>query len=443
MDQGPVVQADCPRVLLVNYEPINRRYATGITMGSLFRGWPKDRIAQIYCDDSEPDTSICDRSWHLDLEDLRMPEWLRAKVVVAMKARRQRHAENQTGIVVAGRVRNTSSLRNQVFRLAKMAFFRGLEFSSYKVSPELHAWVRSFRPDVIYSILGDLHLLKLVQELSDDQAIPVVPHFMDDWIVSLHNRGLVERVLKHQLVTATRRIMRTAPTMMVISRAMAEEYEKRYQYVFVPFMNCIDPNGFGSARRHRYDGETFRFVYAGGLHLGRWQLLLDIGQVLSALTSSGTKAVIDVYAPNITDEISAHLSAQSVIRLCGAVPPDKVKDILANCDGLLHIESFEESIKHYTRYSMSTKIPEYLASGVAIFAYGPENLASIQYIGANNCGVVVEERNPELLTSRLQYFIADKGMRARLADNARTLCITNHHSLRQREQFRIALTQSR
>ncbi len=54
-DRGRVVQADCPRILLVNHEPIGRREATGITMGGLFRDWPKDRIAQTYCDDLEPD----------------------------------------------------------------------------------------------------------------------------------------------------------------------------------------------------------------------------------------------------------------------------------------------------------------------------------------------------------------------------------------------------
>ena len=49
-------------------------------MGSLFRGWPKDRIAQIYLDDSEPDQAVCSNSRHLEIEDLRMPRWLRRRI---------------------------------------------------------------------------------------------------------------------------------------------------------------------------------------------------------------------------------------------------------------------------------------------------------------------------------------------------------------------------
>lgn len=428
-----------PRVLLVNAEPISRRYATGITMGNLFRGWPKDRIAQIYCDDSDPDTSICNKSWHLELEDLRMPGWLKARVL-ALRRQRKERADNQGMAVVVGGVRKTLRFRDYVVQTLKKWLFRCLEFSSYSVSPALDAWVADFSPEVIYSTLGNLHLLKLVHKLSDDLAIPVVPHFMDDWIVSLYSEGLLDKFLKFQLLKSTDHIMRDAPVMMVISEAMAEEYQKRYGRIFLPFMNCVEINAIDNVNRQIVRREEFRLVYTGGLHLGRWEMLLDIAQALSLLASSGIKAVFEIYTPNVPDDVLAKFSVYNAIRFCGAVPPGKVSHVLATCDGLIHIESFEEKFKAYTRFSISTKLPEYFSSGTALFAYGPEDLASFKYIEANNCGLIVGTRDQQTLIGKLREFIVNDVMRLKMAQQANIVCTKNHDGFSQRDKFRLAMT---
>src|ERR1700728_634876 len=37
-----------PRVLIVNGEPAFAASGTSITLGSLFQGWPRERLAQVY-----------------------------------------------------------------------------------------------------------------------------------------------------------------------------------------------------------------------------------------------------------------------------------------------------------------------------------------------------------------------------------------------------------
>ena len=99
-----------PRVLLVNHQPIGRRSATGIAMGNLFRGWPLDRIAQIYCDDAEPDVTVCPRSWRLEFEDVPMARRLRRRVasrrsepgVAPQGVGRRRRAAPTSSVVAAG-----------------------------------------------------------------------------------------------------------------------------------------------------------------------------------------------------------------------------------------------------------------------------------------------------------------------------------------------------
>jgi len=427
-----------PRVLLVNVEPISRRYATGITMGNLFRGWPKDRIAQIYCDDSEPDTDICDRSWHLEIEDLRMPGWLNARVL-ALRGQRKERAVDQGITIAVEHARKSFGFPDYAVQTLKKWFLRGLEFSSYRISLDLDAWVKDFRPEVIYSTFGNLHLLKLAQDLSNKLMTPVVPHFMDDWIVSLYNECLSDKFLKIQLMNKVDRVIRDAPVRMVISEAMAEEYQDRYGFAFLPFMNCIDLNGIGNIQRNTNHKDIFRFVYTGGLHIGRWEMLLDIAQALSLLASAGIKAVIEVYTPNVPKDVLTKFSLQKSIRFYGAIPPEKIGNILINCDGLIHIESFEEKFKKYTRFSISTKLPEYFSSGTAIVAYGPEDLASIKYIATNNCGLIAGKRDQQSLIEKLREFIVNNGLRSKLAQQAKIVCAKNHDAFSQREKFRLVL----
>lgn len=435
--EPPDINKYYPRVLLVNVEPISRRTATGITMGNLFRGWSRDRIAQIYCDEKEPDESICGKSWKLEVHDLIMPEWVRNKFI-DLRRQSQQAAATQNKPAQPETFR-TADIKTQAVRIMKKVFLRCLEFSSFRIGQELDAWVRDFKPDVIYSVLGNLHMLKLVQDISGRLMVPVVPHFMDDWIVSLPSEILLDKYLKLQLLKRTRQIMRDAPVMLVIGEAMAEEYHKRYGYVFLPFMNCIESTITNKPKCQVNNRNEFRFVYAGGLHLGRWELLQEIGQALTVLSDFGVKSVIDIYTVNISDEILAEISKQNIIKYKGVLSPEKVINVISVYDGLLHLDSFEEQLKEYTRFSISAKLPEYFSSGTAIFAYGPEDIASINYITANNCGMVVGSKNQSLLKNSLSRFIYNSKERTKMSECARKLCIKNHDALIQREKFRLEL----
>jgi len=421
-----------PRVLLINYTPISKRLATGITIGNIFRGWPKDRIAQIYCDDSEPDESICNKSWHMEIYHLNMPTWLRKMVKMKYNKLRQ-SVVPQYNLSSEERI-NSVGIKDQLIRFAKSCFLSCVQFSSYKVSSELELWVKEFNADIIYATLGNLRMLKLVQDISARSRVPVVPHFMDDWVFSLHSKTLIDKYQKISLLKRTSQIIRDAPVLLVISEAMAEEYHKRYGRVFLPFMNCIDFDIYKKALTNPNTSNVFRFVYVGGLHHGRLEMLFEVAKSIEEFG-----ATLDIYTPIATLNIEKAAIKYPSIKFRGSIAPENTATIYANCDGLIHVESFDESHKAFTRFSISTKLPEYFASGTAVFAYGPNDIASIKYIYENNCGIVSTEQNKALLTSRLKEFIIDEGKRREVADNALRLCAQNHEAGGQREKLREAL----
>ena len=79
-------------------------------------------------------------------------------------------------------------------------------------------------------------------------------------------------------------------------------------------------------------------------------------------------------------------------------------------DILLHVESFDKKAIASTKYSFSTKIPEYLSAGKCVFAVGPSNVASIKYLSQFSC---VSNENDDIYNELLNL-INDNDLRNKI-----------------------------
>ena len=119
-------------------------------------------------------------------------------------------------------------------------------------------------------------------------------------------------------------------------------------------------------------GEQVRLVYMGGLAPDRSMGLRAIGEALAALAGEGLQAKLSIYAPaGELAGLKEALNLPPVMRTVDAVPYREVQEILGDADILVHAESFDPVYRLWTRYSMSTKIPEYMMAGRCVLAYGP------------------------------------------------------------------------
>ena len=64
---------------------------------------------------------------------------------------------------------------------------------------------------------------------------------------------------------------------------------------------------------------------------------------------------------------------------------------LQQADFLLHVESFDEDDINFFKYSLSTKIPEYLSVGRPIICYGPKNVGTVEYLNNRKLGIVSDD----------------------------------------------------
>ncbi len=422
-----------PKVLVVNGEPFNDLTATGITMANLFRGWPKERLLQIYTANVSPNVDLCPNNIRLSSRNLKPFSFFC----------RQSSAElHSAGVATVGPLAKstdaTPSIHRRVLQTVRKSVVPFLDFLPYQLTSDDLKAIRDFKPDVIYSMLGSIRLVRLVDSLAKQFEIPVVPHFMDDWIstYSVPGRSVGSPIHVSYLQRAVKRLFDSVPLAMSIGELMSKEYSLKYARDFFDFMNPVEvPASYPRMIKQRL-GEPVRFVYVGGLHLGRAECLAEIGAVLQGLKDEGCPVAFNIYAPAHDAESAIRLAAiGDAVVYRGSVRPEAVGNILSESDIAVHVESFSSDCAEYTRLSVSTKIPQYFAAGIPVLAYGPSGLASCLYVRSSGAGVLVDQQGGGALGEAIRTLTLENDSRREMGVRAWTCAREFHEVTAVRRRF--------
>ncbi|MCX4473377.1 glycosyl transferase family 1 [Micromonospora sp. NBC_01655] len=452
-----------PRVLVVGAAVFGRASGTGITLSNLFAGWPGQRLAQLYAEDREPATDVCQRFLRLDPRcapvEYHLYRW-RARTIRGTSSgvpdrsgvggagaggagvepgslRARMRAELRAGVEPGSlRARMRAELRAGVepgsLRARMRAELRAfVDLSPLRVPAGARRWMREQRPQVVYATLGSIRQMRLAVLAARECGVPLVPHFMDDWPSTLYTDRQTLGVARRALLAEVREVIRHSSYGLGISEPMAREYQRRYGLAFAAFGNCVDPADFAGRpgpARPATDGAVLDLVYVGGLHLDRWRSLRRVGEALGRLAADGLRARLTVHAPaQDLDRYGERLGLPGV-RLGRSLASDEVAGVLRRADVLVHVESFAEEHCHFTRYSLSTKIPQYLAAGRPVLGFGPAELASMAHLDAAGAGAVVGVDDPARLAREVARLCADPALRERLGRQGLDFAVRHHRA---------------
>lgn len=244
--------------------------------------------------------------------------------------------------------------------------------------------IKSFDPKVIYTVGESVASLRLTYTLSKELNIPIVIHFMDNWKHSIEwaaNPLLkgYQRQLSHYCDLCCTR----TTDCIAIGDRMAEAYERETGIRHTVIMNSIDTEAFYCTPREN-DSIT-RFVYAGGLHLGRDQALRTIGECIETVCNQeNKKAEFLIYtSEDNIDFFSKQFDHLQYTHFHPAVPHNQIHDIYQHADVLIHVESSALYNNNFFKYSVSTKVSEYLATGRAFLFFGPSDIYLFDFLNRN------------------------------------------------------------
>lgn len=252
----------------------------------------------------------------------------------------------------------------------------------YKKNTDLHKFIEERKPEVIYSNFTNYRMLRLVNNVSSRYNLPVVPHFFDDWPNAYFNKGSLGNIFFQK---SLRNLLRKSPLVLCISPKMCKEYKRRYPInKAFPLLNSVERLSLN--RASKLSREDFRFFFAGSLYLGRHETILDLCDIIK---KSDKRIIVEVCAPKSQwNQFQALFKAFPFVVYGGFVTKEELVNRIENANCLLFVESFKEEYLKYTSLSLSTRVPEYLSTGVPILALGNKEQGSLQYLSDNNAAYV-------------------------------------------------------
>lgn len=416
-DMTQNLESTYPHLLIITRKDIlNDTDSTSVTIRSFLGEWPVDKLSMICCEDFNAGQSgrMSESCYRLTNSDV-----LLGSILFKTNNRKSYSA---VGTHVASTNNSLKSKIKYWFKHYGLLLYTCLP---YKRSKELESFIDERRPEVIYTNFTNLRMLRLVNKIAKRYDLPLVPHFFDDWLSVYFESGsfghfYFEREIK--------RMFESAPATLCISPKMCEAYKQRYHLENAyPLLNSVEPR---SIKKIKNEDVQYVIFFAGSLYLGRQETILALCDTISRLQKD---VCLQICAPQAQwDQFSNLFDRYDFVDYCGYLNSDGLNEKIVGANCLLFVESFDEKYLKYTSLSLSTRVPEYLSTGVPIMALGNRQQGSLEYLANNNAAYVAFEKKgiPSCLED-----VTNHTKDAVVIESAKKLFVENHLRSKQESRF--------
>ena len=428
-----------PRIL-ISGQYFHTRSGGGITLSNLFFGWDKDKIASTASFITNPSFEICDNYYQIGSKEL--------KLRFPFNLKRRSVSPNSGRVLNRDTFSGNSDLpdvKKSGFRKVydTFLFSSGLIHyrSTFKLSPDFLDWVKSFKPEIIYSQLSSLEEMRIVSTIKSELNLPLAIHIMDDWPSTISQRYFPKYIWRKIINKELIQLFSEARVLFSISEAMSEEYLKRYGMKFIPFHNPINTKVWSlySKKSHSLNDNGVKILYSGRIGIGISQSLLDVAGAIESLNSNGNRISLHIQTASIDHEIFNSFRNFKCVVINPTAEYTQIPAIFSDADILLLANDFDEKAVTFLKYSMPTKASEYMISGTPILVYSAENTAVTKFFKENNCGHCVTNDSRDEIRNAILTLINNQDYRQQLSMNAVNLAKEKFDDEKVRSEFRRAL----
>ncbi len=433
------------KVLVLSHNAFSKTQNNGKTLESFFQDWDKDSIAQIYLQPEKPDFEFCNRYYRMTDYEVLNNALFKGKIgeKIVDEVNEKTFQEKMNPVVknlytsrreggerkgLNKYIHNAFVARFPLFIYAREKFW---QFSDWK-SDFLVEWIKEFSPDVLFfqgssCVFG----YEIALWISNEFKIPLVLELTDDYTEGLYPWSLIEKINKRKYINIFKKAILSSNKVITISDYMSSEYSEKFGGNYTVLMNSVNRNIESN------EPEGVRLLYTGNVSLNRWTVLIKIGKALDEINKSfHLNCKLSVYTPNhLTEDIRRALTSIDSIEYGGSLNQQQLIEEVTKSNILVHVEAFNKKNKKITRLSISTKIPEYMASKRSILAVGPKDVASIRYLSDNKYAKVVDSEDIEMIKKGLIDLINIPGLRKKYIEKAYDAYKLKHHPKISKERI--------
>lgn len=372
------------RILIISKEAWRDEQNGGNVLSNMFSQLPNSEFAQIYCNEQEPNNTIC-RNYY-QMSDRMMVNNILHRAHVGRK-------------VVYDKVPTKTEAKTESYKTAGGKFGGNLKRVARELvwaigrwdKKEIITYAREFNPDIIFApCYGNHYMQRLTALVHNALNVPVVSYISDDFYTNKQFKFSPIFWLNHMFIRRrTRKIFRHYSLVYT----MTDEQKQQCERDFGANMKILRKNGkFENQYLKSKVNDPIRFVYAGGIYLNRWKTLGALAEAMRHINADGVKMVLDIYTNNKLDkQMQPEINDGITARVHKAVSMAELMDIYHKSDVALHAEAFDITNRHVVRMSFSTKIVDCMDSGCAVMAICDKKQAGGLYLRRNECAICIHD----------------------------------------------------
>ena len=410
-----------PRLLIVGTTPYSTKDQSR-SFDAFFHNWERENIAQLFCKPQSPVKGHCGTLFQIT--DYRILQRWKGKKVEVGKIFFYDDLPDS----------NESDLRTDETSSAPKAYRLGAKHTplthllrgvlwrkGFWCTESLNRWLDEFNPQCVFlSFSDDYFIPQIALYVAQRFNIPIVSSILDDyyfnleksfnplyWLYKLTYRRLIRKVLAHK------------GSAIYISDKIRDKYnnDMGLDGETVYLTSTIKRKPFSLI-----NSTNPLITYFGNIGMGRNHSLNDIGYALGQI-NPGYR--VEVYSNAIDSSLYKIFEKNPNVYYGGVIPYEKVQEKMKASDVTIIVEGFKEKDINLSRYSLSTKAADALASGATILTYGSKECGIVEYMKSTNASFVCSDKNQ--LVETIKGMFQDIDLQKLYYDQAIVITHKNHN----------------
>ena len=164
-------------------------------------------------------------------------------------------------------------------------------------------------------------------------------------------------------------------------------------------------------------------TYFGNIRMGRNNSLNDIGYALGKINPE--YILKELYSNESDEQFYGVFRDNPNVKFMGSVPYAQVQRRMAESDITIIVEGLAEADIDLSRYSLSTKAADALASGASILTYGSLESGIIDYMQSSGASIVCTRT--EDLEKCIRKLMSDQTMQKKFYEQAIVMTEIHHN----------------
>lgn len=257
---------------------------------------------------------------------------------------------------------------------------------------------------------------------------------MDDWPSLLKDKGLFKNYWYKKIDREFKILLDKSSLLMGISDDMAKEYKIRYNKNFITFHNPINIDFWKRYQKSVYElNDAPTILYAGRVGLGidtSLEIIAKSIQLINEELNISMKFVLQI------SEKPIWANNYLCVEHKDFVPYGELPKIFSDADFLILPYDFSEQAIRFVKFSMPTKVPEYMMSGTPIIIFAPPETALVSYAKKYKWAEVVTRNDVIELSNIIKKLIRSKSLRQTLGENGKEIAEERHDACIVSDEFK-------